>query len=348
MSKLKLTGGGTRCTPSEKTLEDILEDVPKNETIVNNIIKAFRIINNPKYQNIVCSISGGADSDIILDICERVSNKDVEYIWIDTGLEYQATKDHLAYLVDKYNIDILRLKAIKSIPLCCSQYGQPFLSKIISEYIYRLQLHDFKWEDESFDVLIKKYPNCKIALQWWCSENGENSRFNIKRNKYLKEFMIENPPNFKISNKCCEYAKKKVAKVAKKIKNADLSITGIRKSEGGIRTAAYKNCFTEKESEVDEYRPIFFYSNADRAAYEDYYEVLHSKCYTKYGLKRTGCAGCPYNRKFEEELDVIKQYEPKLYKAVWNIFGKSYEYTKKYRDYVKMRDAVEETNKTKI
>lgn len=60
-----------------------------------------------------------------------------------------------------------------------------------------------------------------------------------------------------------------------------------------------------------------------------------SKCYTEYGLKRTGCAGCPFGRDFEYELEVIQKYEPKLYKAVNNIFGDSYEYTRKYREFVK-------------
>ena len=36
-------------------------------------------------------------------------------------------------------------------------------------------------------------------------------------------------------------------------------------------------------------------------------------------------------RRVNEELAIVEQYEPKMYKACMNIFGKSYEYTKKYR-----------------
>lgn len=79
----------------------------------------------------------------------------------------------------------------------------------------RLQSHNFQWEDEPLEVLLKKYPNCKVALQWWCNayytaENGvqQMSRFSINRNKWLKEFITQNPPDFPISNKCCEYAKR--------------------------------------------------------------------------------------------------------------------------------------------
>ena len=59
----------------------------------------------------------------------------------------------------------------------------------------------------------------------------ETSFFNINRNKYLKEFMIENPPTFKISNKCCDLAKKHTSHGYADVE--DLMVIGIRKAEGG-------------------------------------------------------------------------------------------------------------------
>lgn len=44
---------------------------------------------------------------------------------------------------------------------------------------------------------------------------------------------------------------------------------------------------------------------------------------------------------FDNELDVIKKYKPKLYKAVTNIFKDSYEYTRKYVEFRKMMDEKE-------
>ena len=49
------------------------------------------------------------------------------------------------------------------------------------------------------------------------------------------------------------------------------------------------------------------------------------------------CAGCPFGRDFEFELDVIKMHEPKLYKAVINIFKESYEYSQKFKQFRKER-----------
>lgn len=286
---------------------------------------------------------------MMLDICTKCDKDNkIEYVWFDTGLEYQATKNHLKYLEEKYGIEIKSYKAIKPIPLTCKQYGQPFLSKQVSEFMSRLQKHNFKWEDKSFEELTKEYPKCKSALKWWCGGKGNNSKFNITQNKWLKEFIIENPPTFKISNICCKYAKKDVSHKLLSDFGYDLNIVGIRKAEGGARSAAYKSCFDEngksKSNTYDNYRPLFWYKNSDKDEYDKHYGILHSRCYTEYGLKRTGCAGCPYGRDFEQELEIIEKYEPKLFVAVNNIFGDSYEYTKKYREFCKEMDEKKRNN----
>lgn len=333
----------------EKTLDSLLENCPKNQVIGDNLVRAWSKINSGKYKKIKCSVSGGSDSDVMLDIvwnCDK-DNK-VEYVWFNTGLEYQATKDHLKYLEEKYHIEIKPYKAIKPIPLSCKRYGQPFLSKRVSDYMSRLQNHGFKWEDQSYDTLLQRYCKwndkkqdwigCKGALQWWCNEWGENSNFNIKRNKWLKEFIVENHPNFLISDKCCKYAKKDVGNKCIKNNGYDLDIIGVRKAEGGNRATAYKSCFDNNGDGYDNYRPLFWYKDSDKKDYDEHYGIVHSKCYTEYGLKRTGCAGCPFGRDFEFELEVIQKYEPKLFAAVNNIFGESYAYTRKYKQFCKMKD----------
>lgn len=293
-------------------------------------------------QKIVCSISGGSDSDIMLDLFSKLDDENkIKYVWFDTGLEYEATKRHLRYLEQKYGIEIIRLKAKKPIPVSCKQYGQPFLSKQVSNYIARLQRHGFQWEDEELNVLLAKYPNCKVALRWWCNDWGEKSKFNICYNKWLKEFMIQNPPTFKISDMCCYYAKKAVGKDFANSGDYDLSCTGVRKSEGGARASAYKSCFTPTEvGKADNYRPLFWFDNEAKAVYKKSFEVVYSDCYEVWGLKRTGCAACPFGRDFEKELNCIETFEPKLYKAVNSIFGDSYAYTRAYRDFCAAQNAV--------
>ena len=270
-----------------ESIEELLESCPKNQTIGDNLVRAWSKINSSKYKNILCSISGGSDSDVMLDIVWRCDKDNkVTYVWFDTGLEYQATKDHLKYLEEKYNIKIHPYKAIKPIPSSCKTYGQPFLSKTVSKYIYNLQKHNFKWEDKDFEILKKEYQGIDSYLKWWCNMNSFKS-FNVNYHKYLKLFLIENPPYFKISDKCCYYAKKNVAHKCIKANNYDLNIIGVRKAEGGIRSASYKSCFDENGDGYDNYRPLFWYKNSDKYDYEFNYNILHSKCYTEYGFLRT-------------------------------------------------------------
>lgn len=272
----------------------------------------------------------------MLDILSKVDTEHkVIYVWFDTGIEYQATKNHLNYLEEKYGIEIHREKAVKPIPSSCKEYGQPFLSKHVSEMIKYLQKHGFQWEDEPYDILVKKYQKCKSGLKWWTNSKGSPAH-NIEHNKYLKEFLIINPPKFKIDNKCCEFAKKRASKYFCKEHNIDLMIVGIRKSEGGVRSTAYNNCFSDNSSKnsVSYYRPLFWFKDDDKTVYENIFDIKHSDCYEVYGLKRTGCVGCPYGRKLNEELSVVEHYEPKLLKAINNIFKDSYEYTRQYHQFV--------------
>ena len=328
---------------SESYLWEFL-DIHDDMLIVDSFVKANSVINSPLYETILCSISGGSDSDVMLDLISRVDrDKKVKYVWFNTGLEYQATKDHLDYLEQKYNVTIARERAIKPIPLTCKEYGQPFLSKFVSENIYRLQMHGFKWEDKPLEELLEEYPNCKAALRWWTNDYGYMEKykgrlrsFNIGYFKYLKDFLLENPPTFKISSKCCHYAKKDVAKQLIKRYKADLNVIGVRKAEGGIRSTAIKNCYTISDDNTDSYRPIFWYKDDTKREYENKFSIQHSACYTEYGFKRTGCCCCPYGRDLENELEVTRIFEPKLYKAVCNVFKESYEYTRKYRKFVEL------------
>ena len=91
-----------------KAFENSLDT--QNFTIVDGYAKAVSVLS--RSYTPLCSISGGSDSDIVLDIIHNVDEKkNVRYFWIDTGLEYQATKEHLDYLENKYGIEIERVKA---------------------------------------------------------------------------------------------------------------------------------------------------------------------------------------------------------------------------------------------
>lgn len=91
-------------------VHELMELSKDNFSVFDGFAKAFSVIS--RYQpfgNIACSISGGKDSDIVLDIVSKFDpDKRIHYVWFDTGLEYQATRDHLKYLEERYDIKIER------------------------------------------------------------------------------------------------------------------------------------------------------------------------------------------------------------------------------------------------
>lgn len=317
---------------NDMNVYEMVEHAAGEKVIVDSIGMTYAMLG--KYQTPACSISGGSDSDIILDLCHRLDSVGrLRYVWMNTGLEFQATKDHLSDIERKYNISIERIPALKSIPQSCREHGLPFVSKFASTQIEKLQENDFGWEDAPLSELKEKYPGCPSAIRWWTNDYPRRE-WNISNFHHLKEFMIENPPKFKISAQCCTWAKKKPVHVWGRKNGIDLHILGLRKAEGGIRAASTKTCFTSGSQNI--FRPIFWYSDKDKLSYERLFGVTHSRCYTEYGMTRTGCVGCPFNRDVLSELEVIKKNEPGLYQAACSVFGKSYDYTRLYRKFAGM------------
>jgi 3'-phosphoadenosine 5'-phosphosulfate sulfotransferase (PAPS reductase)/FAD synthetase len=116
----------------------------------------------------------------------------------------------------------------------------------------------------------------------------------------------------------------------------DLVITGIRRAEGGRRATKITNCYLpEKYSPYAMYFPLFWWSNEDKSRFIKENNIKLSDCYEVYGMSRTGCIGCPFGRKLDEELDILEKYEPKLHKIATTIFAKTYDATKEYRTFVK-------------
>ena len=92
------------------------------------------------------------------------------------------------------------------------------------------------------------------------------------------------------------------------------------------------------DTDVDHYRPLFWFSNEDKEFYEKLFNITHSDCYKKWGYVRTGCVGCPYNLRLFEDLNISVQYEPNIVVACNNVFKDAYEYTRKFKEFRKEMD----------
>lgn len=303
-------------------------------TFVDTFAKTISTLDEFKGKNVRVAYSGGADSDTVMWLL-RWLGYDITGVIYDTGLEYDATWNHVEYMRSE-GFKIERIKARRPIPTSQHKYGHAFVSKKVADMLQRLQKHEFDFQNHgnlSFEELMELYPNTKSALRWW-TNNHISKRDNISWNIHLKEFLIEYGLPFKVSGMCCDGAKKLPIKEYTKENNIDLMILGIRRAEGGARASAYKGCFVPKRHYTyDMYFPLFWWKDSEKEIFDSVMAIKHSDTYEKYGLKRTGCAGCPFGRNFEDELDVIDKFEPKLSRGIRNIFGEAYDWTREFNAY---------------
>lgn len=318
----------------------------------------------------------GADSDILIDIIERTRKMfgegylpPVKYVFFNTGLEMKATKDHVKATAEKYGVEIEECRPKINIVKASRKYGIPFMSKHFSQALGDWQKKDVpmsiideyeKAEDKAatFQKFVICYPKSKRLINFLLNtdKNGVQhfNQLGFQSEKYLREYMEKYPPDFQISAKCCDYCKKQVAHQVQK--GFDMVITGERMAEGGVRATSNRMleinplntmCFFEQSNGQYRFRPLYYVSDKDKEWYKQEYGLRYSDAYEVYGLTRTGCCGCPISYKAVDDLEKISPYEPNVVKAAYNIFGKSYEYRKKYNEYKAARMTEEKAKKQK-
>ena len=268
----------------------------------------------------------------------------------------KATKDHVKDTAKKYEVEINEHRPDINIVMATRKYGIPFVSKIMSGGLDEWQKKKVPLSiadeyNEAEDKAAKRielrerYPGCETVINFLCCCNSEGEprpdiQLVINSSRYMRDFIEEYPPDFKISAKCCDYCKKAVAHRVQK--NYEMIITGERRDEGGMRSVPRKDstamCFTATSNGQYRLRPLYYVSDSDKEWYRQTYNIHYSDAYEVYGLTRTGCCGCPISYKAVDDLELIRKYEPNVVKAAWNIFGKSYEYRKKYNEYKYLRD----------
>ena len=195
-------------------------DAPAKFQAIQSII-AKRLTEHP---NAVCSYSGGSDSDIMIDLIERTRKMHglapVKYVFFNTGLEMKATKDHVKATAEKYGVEIreCRPKKGNDIVSATRRNGQPFVSKIMSSGLEgwqkkKIPLSIAEEYEQAEDKPAKRrelkdrYPGCESTINFLCccNKDGEprpNIQLVINSSKYMRDFIAEYPPQFKISAKC--------------------------------------------------------------------------------------------------------------------------------------------------
>lgn len=269
------------------------------------------------------SFSGGKDSMVLYTLI-KMANIDCKFLFFDTGIELDAIYDHI-----KSMPDIEWLKPRKPFGRIIKEYGVPFRSKYLSEY---LKTYDGSYENPF--RLVRNNDLIKGTIHK-IRENGriEDTGQKIINGRALakKFFHILHPDRvkeYKIANKCCAYLKKDPSAIYIKA-NPEIEgyFMGVRVAEGGVRATAYKSCRSVKKvgkRVIMQSMPMFDWEDSDVNQFVEHYKIPLSRAYTEYGLQRTGCFCCPFAREMDINLEALYKHEPKKYKAAIKWLGKVY------------------------
>lgn len=289
-------------------------------------LKEYIEFNNIPLEQVAFSFSGGKDSTLLLWMVEQLGWKNkVKVVFMDTRMEYEATykfikqKQNEGWIIDT---QYPRIPA----PIIYTKYGIPIISKIGAELLHRLQKHNFNFIEDTmkpYQELELKYPKCKAALKWLTGYD----RITIKCPDWIRKKLSSEGLTFKVANDCCKYLKKLPVYDYMKANNIKISVTGERIAEGGARKYAYKSCLVPHKF-YTKFMPLLYLSDKDVNTLIEKNNIQLSDCYTKYGLKRTGCVACPFSQNIQYELNILKQYEPNKYTAMIKLLGNAYQYKK--------------------
>lgn len=280
-----------------------MEDISR---INNTMGKMAYYLGN--HNNICISVSGGSDSDIIIHMVATYFREylpKIHFVFIDTGLEWKATREHIKYLQSKYDVEIDKIHGM-SVVTAVRTYGVPVISKYHSGVI------DAYCRDVPFS--IKKVNATKEEVGGYAFSPKHRALADACKEREIT-----------VSCKCCDKSKKyPFNKYAKQL-HCDLSITGERKAEGGTRAISHTSCFEpNNHGKWDKYMPLFYWDDGTKQYYKEHEDIRYSDCYEVYKMKRTGYVGCPFNSKVNEDLKLMQEYQPNLLKACLNVFGVAY------------------------
>ena len=283
------------------------------EFYLEDLKSKFDKIDPSKYY---LAYSGGRDSHFLLWFIRNYLKEDrIVPVFENTGMEIPEIRDRALANAQVVLKPVLKHAEIKE------KYGIPLNTKASDEWVYRYQTRrEAGVSDEDMPQWIKYYAMRQVDAIEHGRETGKLSYTAV--NKKTCEAMIAGTLH-KVSNKCCEFLKKKPAHIYEK-ENGKLGITGIMGSESWKRKTTFTSCFNKK----GQFSPLWDLTDELRDEIEQYCGIDVPKVYDH--VKQTGCAGCPYGQhgkyKFantDSELSLCSEGHRRF---ILDYFKESYEF----------------------
>ena len=276
--------------------DNMVEKMTENEFILEDRIAKIRSINDQMdlINNSFIAFSGGKDSVILSKLIDlALPNNKIPRLFLNTGMEYCALVKYVKKQ-SKQDDRIIILNSKINIKQMLMKYGYPFKSK---SHAHALSIY----QHGGLSRCVRVYLGTDVTNQ---GKKGFN--------KCPKNLMYNFTPDFKLkcSDKCCIKLKKEPSMKWAKENNKTITITGMRRDEGGSRVVL--SCLSKNNTH---FNPLVIISDDWENWFTSTYNIeLCALYYAPYNFKRTGCKGCPFTLNLQHDLDIMEQWLPNEYK----------------------------------
>ena len=249
------------------------------------------------------SFSGGKDSTVLHYLIDQAlpGNK-IPRVYLNTGIEYKFVVEYVKEMAETDNRIVIVNSGV-NIKQMLEEVGYPFKSKEHSLYLS-------VYQNSGNTKTVTKYLT-RTDNRFACPDN--------LRYQFTPEFKLH------ISNKCCYKLKKDVAEKWRKENGKEITITGMRSGESGLR-AGLKGCAIFNDNDLVKFHPLQPVSEDFINWFVEQNNIKLCKLYySPYNFERTGCKGCPYAINLQEQLDMMAIYMPDERKQCEMIWKPVYE-----------------------
>ena len=265
-----------------------------NEFILQDRLQKIRqIINQYGEDNFYISFSGGKDSTVLSAMVDMaIPGNAIPRVFADTGIELKMIK---GFVLDLQKVDSRIVVIEPSVPIRKSleEDGYPFKSKHHAHYLER-------FNRIGMCDSIKHYLGESVNGVMW----GKRSTCPKK----LKQ-QFDSDYRLKISDKCCVNLKEKPLEVWGRENKKPYAILGIMRSEGGRRERS--TCLSFKGKKLRVFQPMVSLNEEWEEWFIKEFNIKICDIYKPpYNFTRTGCKGCPFALKLQNELDTLEKFFP--------------------------------------
>lgn len=241
------------------------------------------------------SYSGGLDSTVLLHLVRSVL-PDCPAVFFDTGLEFPEIRAFV-----KHTSNVLWLKPEMKFPQVLAKYGYPIISKKIALYVHQVQVNRARHGR----IMT---PLQRLRLTGIKSDGSYTQLGHIPK-KWL--FLCDAP--FHISERCCDFLKKNLAKKAES--TLGVPFVGVRADEGMQRRLAYMHTGCNGwHLRRPVSSPLAFWTHDDIEHYIKQNNLDYCPVYDM-GYTRTGCIFCGFGVHMEtpNRFELLRKTHPKLW-----------------------------------